>query len=59
MGLGFPDLLPSALARDLAGLREQCEAFDRQLRRFLTDHAVGLETFTTVDELEAHLLARA
>ncbi len=57
--LGFPDLLPYALAGDFAGLHEQCLAFDRHLRRFLAHRSVPLETYATVEELEAHLAAGA
>lgn len=53
--LGFPDLLPYVRARDFAGLYRQCQVFDRRLQQFLHEHAVALNTFSTLDDLEAYL----
>lgn len=55
VALGFPALLPYVVAGDLQGLHEQCLAFDRHLRQWLTVHGVSLYTFATVDELRHHL----
>ena len=53
--LGFPTLLPYVIAGDFRGLHEQCLAFDRHLRHWLTAHGVALYSFATVDELRQHL----
>lgn len=53
--LGFPALLPSLEARDFAGLHAQCLAFDAHLQRFLTEHAVPLYAFATVEDLQREL----
>ena len=53
--LGFPDLLPYIEAGDFAGLHEQCQLFDQRLQQFLIAHDVALNSFSTVDELQAYL----
>jgi hypothetical protein len=58
VGLGFPDLLPYVVARDFAGLYQQCQVFDQRLQQFLTEHSVALNAFATVDELQKYLEAR-
>ena len=56
--LGFPPLLPYAVAQDFAGLRRQCLAFDRCLQTFLSERGVSLNRFATLDELQSFLGAR-
>ncbi len=53
--LGFPDLLSYVVAGDLDGLHQQCQAFDQRLQEFLTERAVSLNAFATVDELQKFL----
>jgi predicted nucleotidyltransferase len=53
--LGFPALLPYLRARDYDGLYRQCLAFDMRLREFLIERNVGLNSFTTLDDLREHL----
>jgi len=52
---GFPDLLPYVVAEDFDGLHQQCQAFDKQLQQFLTDRAVSLNSFATLEDLREHL----
>jgi hypothetical protein len=56
--MGFPELLPFVAAGDFTGLHRQCKAFDRHLQAFLTEHSVPLNSFGTIDELQAHLDGR-
>ena len=53
--LGFPALLPYLRAGDFEGLYHQCLAFDIRLREFLTERAVPLNNFATLDDLQAYL----
>ena len=53
--LGFPELWPYVVAQDYAGLHQQCQAFDQHLQKFLTEHAVALNSFATFDELQKYL----
>jgi hypothetical protein len=55
VAMGFPDLLSYLVAGDLDGLYQQCDAFDRRLRAYLTEHAVALNAFDTLDELQGYL----
>ena len=55
IALGFPDLLAYVVAGDYEGLHQQCRVFDERLQQFLTEHSVELNTFTTLDELQAYL----
>jgi len=55
--LGFPALLPLAVAGDFAELHRQCLVFDEHLRRFLVEHGVALNVFTSLDELREFLAA--
>lgn len=52
---GFPDLLPYVSTRDFAGLRQQCLLFDRRLQQFLRENGASLNTFATLDDLQAYL----
>jgi predicted nucleotidyltransferase len=56
--LGFPNLLPFFAAGDFAGLYEQCRLFDRRLREFLAERGVSLNSFATLDALQAYLKTR-
>ncbi len=53
--MGFPDLLPFVVDRDFTGLHRQCQAFDRRLQSYLREHAVPLNSFPSIDALQAHL----
>lgn len=53
--LGFPALLPDLTVGDFAALHQQCLAFDRRLRAFLTERSVELNEFVTLSELREHL----
>lgn len=55
VALGFPALLPLAVAGDFAELYRQCLIFDEHLRRFLVERGVALNAFDTVDELRGFL----
>jgi len=56
--LGFPDLLPYIEIGDFAGLHEQCQLFDQRLQEYLTEQGVPLNSFATLDELQAYLDSR-
>ena len=56
--LGFPNLLPYIEVGDFAGLYEQCRLFDRRLREFLAERGVSLNSFATLDALQAYLASR-
>ncbi len=58
VALGFPALLPLAVAGDFAELYRQCLVFDEHLRRFLVEHGVALNAFDTLDELRDFLKAQ-
>lgn len=49
--LGFPALTPLLVAGDFAGLHRQCLAFDVRLKAFLTERAVKLNDFASLEEL--------
>ena len=55
VAMGFPELLPYAEAGDFAGLHEQCRLFDQRLQGFLSEHAVALNSFATLNELQEYL----
>ncbi len=52
---GFPDLVAPVVARDFAALHEAVQAFDRRLRSFLGERDVALQSFDTLDDLQAYL----
>ena len=53
--LGFPTLTPHLATGDFAALHRQCLLFDQHLRTFLTERAVELDDFATLDELQESL----
>jgi hypothetical protein len=55
VAMGFPDLLSYVIDGDLEGLHQQCLAFDQRLREFLVENGAALNTFATLDDLEAYL----
>lgn len=55
MVLGFPALTPHLLAQDYAELYRQSLAFDVRLKTFLTERAVKLNNFASLEELQQFL----
>jgi RimJ/RimL family protein N-acetyltransferase/predicted nucleotidyltransferase len=55
--LGFPALTPHLATGDFAALHRQCLLFDQHLRTFLTERAVELNDFVTLDDLQRFLNA--
>ncbi len=53
--LGFPALTPPLIAGDFAELHRQCLAFDVRLKAFLTERAVKLNDFASLEELRGFL----
>jgi predicted nucleotidyltransferase len=53
--LGFPDLVDLLTQNDLDGLAGSCDEFDQRLREYLAEHAVRLNRFGSLDELEMFL----
>jgi hypothetical protein len=53
--LGFPALAPILLAGDFAELHRQCLVFDVQLKALLTERAVKLNNFASVEVLRRFL----
>lgn len=52
--LALPDLMGCG-SDDLAKLAEETERLDQRLRRWLTEHSVGLQEFATVEDFERSL----
>jgi predicted nucleotidyltransferase len=52
---GFPDLTAAVVAGDFAALRRDVPLFDARLGEYLQARGVALNTFDTVDALEAYL----
>jgi predicted nucleotidyltransferase len=53
--LGFPALLPHLVTGDYDRLQQQCLAFDRQLKKFLSEREAKLNAFATLEELNTYL----
>lgn len=56
--LGFPDLTAAVVAGDFDLLHRRTAEFDAHLREHLTAHGVALNSFDTLDDLEAYLQRR-
>lgn len=56
--MGFPDLLCGAVNNDYEIVLQQCYAFDRRLREFLTSHSVRLNNFTNYQEFKQYLAVK-
>ncbi len=53
--LGFPELLPYLEARDYTGLAAQAQRFDQRLQEYLKENGVPLNSFPSLDDLQAYL----